>query len=138
MELQDSHQQVYGISFTHPSSCISPSFSKNGSRLLLPKRLLKFASKISFRKYKQKVVLLLICLFNYNLCQLPSCWMWRLTFSWVGFLSSKLGFIAKAFFFSQVVFWYVVPLNQTLIVVHHGDNTFISILTPASNTRLQQ
>ena len=54
-------------SFTHPPSCILPSFSQNASRLLLPKRFWKCASTISFRKYKQKVVLLLlIYLFNYD------------------------------------------------------------------------
>ena len=37
-------------------SQILRSFSKNASRLLLPKRLLKCANKISFRKYEQKVV----------------------------------------------------------------------------------
>ena len=51
-------------SFTHAPSCTLPSFSqnssfsKNTSRLLLPKRLSKCASTISFRKYKRKVVLL--------------------------------------------------------------------------------
>ena len=34
--------------FTHPPSCILPSFSKNTSRLLLPKSLCKCASTISF------------------------------------------------------------------------------------------
>ena len=36
------------------------------SRLLFPKRLWKWASTISFRKYKRKVVLLVIYLFNYD------------------------------------------------------------------------
>ena len=45
-------------SFTHTPSCILPSFSQNASRLLLPKRLWKCVSTISFRKYKRKVVLL--------------------------------------------------------------------------------
>ena len=52
--------------FTHPSSCILPSFSQNASRLLLLKRFWKCASTISFRKYKWKVVLLLIYLFNHE------------------------------------------------------------------------
>ena len=38
-------------------SCILPLFSKNASRLLLPKEALNCASKSFFRKYKQKVVL---------------------------------------------------------------------------------
>ena len=45
-------------SFTHTPSYISPSFSQNTSQLLLPKRFWKCESTISFRKYKQKVVLL--------------------------------------------------------------------------------
>ena len=57
MKLRDANLQVYEKnSFTYPPSCILPSFSKNASRLLLPKRLLKCANKISFRKYEQKVV----------------------------------------------------------------------------------
>ena len=35
-------------SFTHPSSRILPSFSQNKSELLLPKKLSKFESTISF------------------------------------------------------------------------------------------
>ena len=67
MKLRDANLQVYEKnSFTYPPSCILPLFSKNASRLLLPKRLLKCASKISFWKYKQKVVLLVIYLFNYD------------------------------------------------------------------------
>ena len=73
MNLQDCNLQVYEKnSFTHPPSCILPSFSQNASRLLLLKRLWKYASTISFRKFKQKVllvlvqvfVLLVICLLN--------------------------------------------------------------------------
>ena len=57
MKLRDANLQVYEKnSFTYPPSCILPLFSKNASRLLLPKRLLKCANKISFRKYEQKVV----------------------------------------------------------------------------------
>ena len=67
MTLRDANLQVYKKnSFTYPPSCILPSFSKNASQLLLPKRLLKCVSKISFRKYKQKVVLLVIHLFNFD------------------------------------------------------------------------
>ena len=52
-------------SFTNPPSCILPSFSKNASRLLLPKRLLKVCEqKNFFRKNEQRVVLLVIYLLN--------------------------------------------------------------------------
>ena len=54
MKLQDASLQVNEKnSFTHSPSCILPSFSKNTSRLLLPKSLWKCASTISFRKYKR-------------------------------------------------------------------------------------
>ena len=43
------------IMFTYPSSCILPSFSQNAPGLLLPKKLWKCASTISFSKYKRKV-----------------------------------------------------------------------------------
>ena len=54
MKLRGANLQVY-----------EKKFSKNASRLL-PKRLWSCASKISFRKYKQKIVLLVIYLLNYN------------------------------------------------------------------------
>ena len=41
-----------------------PLFSLNGSLLLLPKRIWNCVSTFSFRKYKRKVVLLAIYLFN--------------------------------------------------------------------------
>ena len=53
------------VSLTSPS-CILPSFSQNASRLLFPKRLQKYAITVSLRKYKRKVVLLIIYLFNYD------------------------------------------------------------------------
>ena len=70
--------------FTYLPSCILPSFSKNASQLLPPKRLWKCARKISFRKYKPNLVLLVIYLFNYHS---SSCHYER-------FLSNKLEFIA--------------------------------------------
>ena len=64
MKLRDANRKKL---FHTSSSCILPSFSQNASRLLLPKRFWKCESTISFRKYKQKVVLLLlIYLFNYD------------------------------------------------------------------------
>ena len=53
-------------SFTHSHSCVLPSFCVLTFRLLLPKGLGKCASAISFRKDKQKVVLLVIYLFIYD------------------------------------------------------------------------
>ena len=67
MKFGDANMQVNEKNFfTHPTSCILPSFSKNTSRLLLPKSLWNCASKISLRKPSRKVVLLVIYLFNYD------------------------------------------------------------------------
>ena len=68
MKLRDANLHVYEkkTPFTHPPSFILPSFSQNTSRLLLSKRFWKCGSTISFRKYKRKVVLLVIYLFNYD------------------------------------------------------------------------
>ena len=105
---------------------------KNVSRLLLPKRLLKCASKISFRKYKQRVVLLVIYLFNNDSCKSTS-FMLNVVFDCLeyGFcqvswnLLQYITKITKTFFFSRPVFWYAVLFDKKLIILHHGDNTFL-------------
>ena len=51
-------------SFTHSPSSIFATFSKNASRLLLPKSFSKCVSLTCFRPFKWKVVLLVIYLFN--------------------------------------------------------------------------
>ena len=67
------------------TSCITssfvylPSFSQIASRLLFPKRLWKCASTISFRKFKRKVVLLVIYLFNYDSSK-PTFFMLNMVF----------------------------------------------------------
>ena len=118
-------------SFTHPSLCILPSFSKNRSELLLPKRLWKFESTISFWKCKWKVVLLVIYLFNYDssksiffMLNYGITFSWG--FSWVQFLSNKLEFFVSCNYIkgykaiiqrlqeypsSCSVFWYVLFLK---------------------------
>ena len=87
--------QVYEKSFTYLPSFILPSFSKNTSWLLLPKRLWNCASKVSFRKHKQKDVLLVTFLFNYSSSKSTS-FMLNTAFDFVlvRFSSSKLEFIA--------------------------------------------
>ena len=53
----------------HTSSFIYFAFIfifSNALRLLLPKRFWKYANTASFKKHKQKFVLLVIYLFNYN------------------------------------------------------------------------
>ena len=55
MKLRDANLQVNEKnSFTNPPSCILPSFSKNASRLLLPKRLLKVCEQKFFQKKRAK------------------------------------------------------------------------------------
>ena len=128
MKLWDANLQVYEKnSFTYPSSYILPSFSKNASRLHFPKRLLKYASKIFFKKQKQKVMLLVVyLLITIHLSQLPSRWMWHLTLFWVRFcqvnwnLLQHITKITKTFFFSQPVLWYVVLFDKKLIVFDHS------------------
>ena len=55
MKLRDANLHVYEKN----SFMYLPSFSKNASQFL-SKRLLKCVSKISSRKYKQKVTLLVV------------------------------------------------------------------------------
>ena len=88
MKLRDVNLQVYEKNFfTYPPSCIFSSFSKNTSRLLLPKRLWKCVGKIYFRKYKQKVVLLVIYLFIYEFSKpassKPTSFMLNVAFDFV-------------------------------------------------------
>ena len=119
------------ISFTYHPSCILPSFSKNPSQLLLPKRLWNCSVATVSSKYKQNVVLLVIYLFNYNSSKSTS-FMMSVAFNFVlvRFSSSKLEFIAiqrlqKHSFFPACVFWYVVRFNEKLTVLHHEYNTFL-------------
>ena len=82
-------------SFTYLPSWILLLFSKIAWPLFFPKRLWKCTSKISFGKYKQKVVLLIIYLFNYYWSKSTS-FMFNVAYDvvWVRVLSNKLGFIA--------------------------------------------
>ena len=113
MKLRDANLQVNEKnSFTNPPSCILPSFSKNASRLLLPKRLLKVCKQNFFQKKRAK---------NSVTCNLPV----ELGFIYVNFLHVEYGVwlcleygfcqansnllqyitnITKTFFFSQPVF----------------------------------
>ena len=107
-------------SFTYAPSCILPLFSKSASRLRLSKRLLKCAGKISFRKYNQKVVLLLIYLFNYNSIKSISFMLnMAFHFSWVYKDYKNIHFF-------QTVFWYIVLFDKKLNVLHYGE--YFSIL----------
>ena len=133
MKLQDGNLQVYKKhSFTYPPSCILPSFSINASRLLLPKRFWKCASKIYFRKYKQKVVVfLLIYLFNYDSSQVNylhvECGIWRCLeydFRQINWNLLQCKDYKNILLFSACVFLYVLFVEK-LIALHHGDKTFL-------------
>ena len=103
MKLRDANLQVKGKnSFTNRPSCILPSFSKNASRLLLPKRLTSFMLNMAFGFVLSTVFLSS----NWNLLQ-------------------HITKTTKTFFFPQPVFSYVVFFDKKLIVLHHGDNTFL-------------
>ena len=102
-------------SLTHPTLCFLSSFSQNASRLLLSKRL----------GYLQFIYSIII-----HLSQLSSCWILRLTFSWVQFLSNKLELfvscnikVTRTFFFLH--FALICTFYKNLIVLHHGDNNFL-------------
>ena len=82
MKLRDANHVYEKNSFIYPPSWTLPLFSTNASRLLLPKSLLKCASKISSWKYKQKVVLLVIYKFNYDLSKSTS-FMLNMAFDFV-------------------------------------------------------
>ena len=114
-------------SFTYLSSCILSSFFKNASRLLPPKRLSNCASKIYFTKYKQKVVLLVIYLFNYNSSKLISL-MLNVAFDFVLVWFSSVNWntlqhkgYKNILLFLSCVFWYVVLFDKKLIALHHDD-----------------
>ena len=115
-------------------SCILPSFSQNASRLLLPKRLWKCASTISFPKYKQKVVLLVIYLFHYDSSK-STFFMLNMAFDVVlsTVLTNKLQFLKRKdckniLLFAQPVCFDLHLFNKKLIFHHHGDNSN-SVLT---------
>ena len=94
----------------------------------------KWASTISFRKYKWKVVLLVIYLFNYDSSK-STFFMLNMVFDvlflafWVQFLLHKLEFfvscnntITRTSSFCSV-FW--SNFFKKVIVLHHGDNNFL-------------
>ena len=120
-------------SFIYLPSCILPSFSETASRLLLLKRLWKCASKLSFRNYKQKVVLLVTYIpphlrfikakFAHVECGIWPCIDYRFCQIICNLLQHK-GY-KIILFFSACVFWYVVLFNEKLIVINPGDDTFL-------------
>ena len=105
------------------------------SRLLFPKRLWKWASTISFRKYKRKVVLLVIYLFNYdspkstffmlNVAFDVRFWRSEHSFCYINWNFSFLAIIKLQEHFSFCsVFW--SKFFKKVILLHHGDNNFLS------------
>ena len=106
------------------------SFYKNALRLLLPKRLWKWASIISLRIYNQKVMLLVIYLFNYDsLSQVPSWWIWHLMLFWARFLSNILEFIAiqRLQKHSSILSLCVLICTLYYIFMYHSILTSVSL-----------
>ena len=132
MKFRDANLQVdEKSSFTHPPSCILPSFSKNTSRLLLPKSLWKCASIISFRKYKRVTCNLPVQLkfLQVNFLHVEDAIESFLEYSfyqvnWNSFVSCDVKLQEHPSFCSCSVFWYVL-FYKNLIVLHHGDNNFL-------------
>ena len=135
MKLRDANLQVNKKNFfTNPPSCILPSFSKNASRLLLPKRLLKVWSKIFFRKNEQGAAILVTYLLNHDSSKSTS-FMLNMVFGFVlstvfvkqiGISCNTLQGLQKRSSFLSLCFdWYVVFFDKKLIFLHYGDNTFL-------------
>ena len=132
MKFRDTNLQVdEKSSFTHPPSCILPSFSKNTSRLLLPKNLWKCASRISLRKYKRVTCNLPVQLkfLQVNFLHVEDAIESFLEYSfyqvnWNSFVSCDVKLQEHPSFCSCSVFWYVL-FYKNLIVLHHGDNNFL-------------
>ena len=121
--------------FAHPLPCILPSFSHDASWLILPKRRWKCVRTFSSRKYKQKVVLLVIYQFSHdssvNFLHFEyGVWIWRFlgySFCQINFISSFLAIPYKDYrnilpfaLCSDMFFFY-----KNLIVLDHVDNNFI-------------
>ena len=131
-------------SFTYPVSCILPSFSQNALRLLLPKRLWKCAITFSFRESKQKVVLLVIYLFNYDSSKSTS--IFHLMLSCIRFCSNELEFFAiqrlqeHCSFCSACVFWYVLLYKNLIVLgalpgIFQGMGGFLEFWNKGTNTK---
>ena len=116
-------------SFAHRPSCILPSFSKNNSRLLLPKSLWKCASTISFRNVSGLLVIYLFnydssvstfSMFNMQLDVLLSTVFFQINCN--SLVSCNVNITKQPPFYS--VFWYVL-FYKNLIVLYHWDNNFL-------------
>ena len=121
----NANLQVYEKnSFTYSPWCLLSSFSQKGPWLLLQKRLWKCASRISFRKYKRKVIFLVIYLFNYDSSK-SFFLMLNMAFDvqFLSILRLKIIKITGTSFFCSV-FWFVL-FYKKVIVLHHSDNNFL-------------
>ena len=101
MKLRDANLQVNEKKLFLTSSFMHFAFIfSEYSRLIFPKRLWKWASTISFRKYKRKVVLLVIYLFKYDSSK-STFFMLNMAFDvlvltfWIQFLLHKLEFFVS-------------------------------------------
>ena len=135
MKLQDANLQVNEKKLFLTSSFMHFTFTfSEYSRLIFPKRLWKWASTISFRKYKRKVVLLVIYLFNYDSSK-STFFMLNMAFDvlfltfWVQFLLYKLEFFVSCNSISTSTSFFLLCVSckfyKKVIVLRHGDNSFL-------------
>ena len=131
------------VSAHSPSSTL-PSFSQSVSRLLISKRLWKCADTIFFRKYRWKVPLPVLYLFNYDSCK-SNLFMLNMAFDFALntiFVKYILRFLKyedyeNILVFAQPVCFDMYFSNKSLIVFLHGD-TSSSFLTYVWTWNFQQ
>ena len=128
----------------HSLWCTLSSFSQSVLRLLLSKRFWKRADTIFFRKYRWKVLLPVLYLFNYDSCK-STFFMLNMAFDFVLntiFVKYSLRVLKyedykNILLFAQPVCFDMYFSNKNLIVLLHGD-TFSSFLTYVSTSHFQQ
>ena len=110
-----------------------PSFSHDVPQLLLPNRVWKCVSTISFRIYTRKVLLIVIFLFNYDSSYKSSFFTLNMISDLLSstVLANKLKFFVScnikitrtSFFLLYVLI--CTFLYKNLVVLLHGDNNFL-------------
>ena len=98
----------------HIFSKYLPLFYMNTSPLLLPKSLWNCASSIYFTKYKRKVLLLVIYLFNYDSSK-----------SIFFMLNIEFDVLLSTFFVKQISIICFVLFYKNVIFLHHRVNNFL-------------
>ena len=132
MKLRDA-KSLQKNSFTYPPSrntfCLN--FLRTHHDYYFPNRLWKCASKISFRKYKQKIVLLVIYLFHYDSSKSTS-FMLNVKFDFAfehGFCQVNSNLLQYKDYKNILHFSACVLLLPIMVIIF-----FYSILTSVSNS----